>query len=88
MPRSHCKNSNNIKDEASLFSPEPISPGEMFDNENCLDETQDKDLKRTTTNFIQEFKEFKKKAKKQLIELKETALKEAKCLREAEETQA
>lgn len=75
MLGSHCKISNNIKYKASFFSPEPMSPVEMFGSENYLDGTQDKDFKRTTTNFIQEFKDFKEKAKKQLNEIKEIALK-------------
>lgn len=86
MSRFHCKNSNNIKDEASIFSPEPISPAEI-DSENYLDVTQDKDFKRTTTNFIQEFKVFKEKAKKELDETKEIGLKETKCLSDTQETQ-
>ena len=77
MSRFHSKNSNNIKDEASIFSPEPISPAEI-DSENYLDVTQDKDFKRTTTNFIQEFKVFKEDSKKQFNRIKGKELREKK----------
>lgn len=42
------------------------SPVEMPANEDYLDELQDTGLKRTTINFIKEFKTFKENSKEKL----------------------
>lgn len=39
MPIFHCKITNNVKDQANIFSPKLTNPvEEMVDNENYLDE--------------------------------------------------
>lgn len=74
MPRSHHKNTNNVKDQASVFSPAPTSPGGMLVNENYLAEPQDPDFKRVITDFTKEFEEFKGAVKNRLKEMKEKRL--------------
>lgn len=59
MPRSLYQNTNNVKDQTSIFSPKPIISAKMFTNECYLNKLQDTQFKRTTLNFTKEFKEFK-----------------------------
>lgn len=47
MPRSNPRDTNNMKYQVSIFSPKAITPLEMLANENCLEELQDTEDKRT-----------------------------------------
>lgn len=58
MPISHHRNTNQMKGQASIFSPKSASPVEMFANENCSDELQDIGLKRVIVKLAKEFTEF------------------------------
>ena len=71
MLRSHCKITITFKDQSGIFSLKPTSTVRLFVNENYLDVSQDRECKRTTMNFISEFKKFKKDIKKQLYEFME-----------------
>lgn len=44
MPLSLLRNTNNMKDQASIFSPKPTSRVEMLASENFLDEPQYRDI--------------------------------------------
>lgn len=46
MPISLLRNTNNMKDQASVFSPKPTSPVEMLASENILDEPQYREIKK------------------------------------------
>lgn len=54
MLRYHCKIPNNVKYQASVFSPKSTSPREMFANENDHGELQDIEFKKMIINFIKE----------------------------------
>lgn len=47
----------------------PITPINVFSNENYLDESQDTEFKTAVINFINEFKESTKDEGKHIIEL-------------------
>lgn len=61
-----------MKDQATIPYPKLTNHIEMFANENYIDEPQDTELNRTTTNFNKESKEFKEDIKKQLDKIKES----------------
>lgn len=53
-----------------IMSPtKPITPINVFSNENYLDESQDTEFKTAVINFIKEFKESTKDEGKHIIEL-------------------
>ena len=54
--RSHCRNADSTKDQASISSPNPTSPEEMLVNKNELDERQCTETKRIVINLFKEFK--------------------------------
>lgn len=56
MPISLLRNTNNMKDQASVFSPKPTSPVEMLASENFLDEPQYREIKKN----INSLKDLKK----------------------------
>lgn len=64
MPRSPFKNINNMREQAGTFSPISTCPIEMFASENCLNEPQDTEFKRTVVKLINKFSEFKEDTKK------------------------
>lgn len=53
-----------MKEQASIFSLKPVSPVELFVNENFLDKLQNTEFKRTTVKFLKEFMEFKENTMK------------------------
>lgn len=87
MPRSHCKNINNMKDQVSIFSSKPTCPIEIFSKQNYLDEHQDSGFRRAIINSIKEIKKFKEEThliQPNVIE-KRRKLKENKCLSDDQE---
>lgn len=70
MPRFYLKTTNNMKDQASVFSPKTTSPVEMFAKENYPVKLQDMECQRTIINIIKEFEGVKEGSKKHLSEIK------------------
>lgn len=52
VPRSHCKITNNIKDQDSITLTKLFSPIEMFASDNYLDELQDTVFKKKRTKCV------------------------------------
>lgn len=69
MPKFHNKNTNNLKDQVSIFGQQPTSSVEMFANENSPHESPDKEFNRTIIKFIKDFTEFKGDTKKHHSEI-------------------
>lgn len=63
MPISLLRNTNNMKDQASVFSPKPTSPVEMLASENFLDEPQYREIKKN----INSLKDLKKTYKESSV---------------------
>lgn len=59
MARSYWHNSKSIKVQATVSSPNPTGPKEVFVNVNYLDELCDTEYKRTIINFIKNSKSLK-----------------------------
>lgn len=75
MPRSHVRYVNNIKDQDSIFSPEPKSHKNAH-QWDLYTQLQGTEVKRKIINLLKEFKELKEDTKKDLKEIKENELKD------------
>lgn len=70
MLRSHQRNTSNMKDQASIFSPELTGPVEMLGNENDLDEFQVTELKKKKSiSFTKGLRHLKKRQRNSSMEL-------------------
>lgn len=72
LPLSSCK--NNVKDQDSTYTPKPTSPIEMFFSEKYHMGAEVQNLRKNRVNFIEEFKELKKKKRHSLVNLEKKRL--------------